>query len=167
MKSIKPTNERPAVRAATRTTVANEKFYGQLAERQPANLDRPAARAVEDAREEREAEVGAVDPHRLAERRSLALHRAIAERLRRDPSLLTAARARLERWAASGEIHPRYGQAWRELIAGPLEELCAALGRDDERMRALRQSTPFAGVIDPRTRWRIWAEVRDASPARQ
>jgi hypothetical protein len=25
----------------------------------------------------------------------------------------------------------------------------------------MRQSTPFAGVIDPRQRWRIWREVRE------
>jgi hypothetical protein len=30
-----------------------------------------------------------------------------------------------------------------------------------EGARALRQCSPFAGVIDPRTRWRIWREVRE------
>jgi hypothetical protein len=33
---------------------------------------------------------------------------------------------------------------------------------ESEEARALRQVTPFAGAIDPRTRWRIWREVRAA-----
>jgi hypothetical protein len=33
-------------------------------------------------------------------------------------------------------------------------------------MRALRQCTPFAGVVDPRTRWRIWRETRARTAAR-
>jgi hypothetical protein len=27
--------------------------------------------------------------------------------------------------------------------------------------RELRQTTPFAGVIDARTRWRVWRSVRE------
>ena len=32
---------------------------------------------------------------------------------------------------------------------------------EGEHARELRQSTPFAGLIDPRARWRLWAEVRE------
>jgi hypothetical protein len=101
-----------------------------------------------------------VDAHRLAEERSIALHAAVAERLRADPRLLDRARARVQGWLAHGPVHPRYARAWAELLARPLEEVCAAIVDPGERARALRQSTPFAGVIDARTRWRIWRQVR-------
>lgn len=96
-----------------------------------------------------------VDRHRLVEARSLALHRAIAERLRADPSLIARARCRVEQSAT----HPEYREAWLQLLARPLDELLEQLVADDERMRALRQTTPFTFVIGPRERWRIWREV--------
>ena len=52
-----------------------------------------------------------VEGHQTAERRSLAYHRAIAERIVRDPSLVAAARARVDAWR---DVHARYALAWRE-----------------------------------------------------
>jgi hypothetical protein len=99
--------------------------------------------------------------HRLAEERSLALHAEVARRLREDPALLARARARVEAWLADGgPTHPRYAAAWRDLLAADVDDVCATIVDGSERMRALRQCTPFAGVVDPRTRWRIWREVR-------
>lgn len=99
--------------------------------------------------------------HALAEERSIAAHRFIAARLREDPRLLTAARSRVERWLQDGVVHPVYAKAWHDLLRGPEERLFQVLVDPGERARALRQTTPFAGVIDPRTRWRIWREVRE------
>lgn len=101
-----------------------------------------------------------MNAHRLAEERSLALHAEIASRLANDPGVLERARARVGRWAEAGPTHPRYAAAWRELLARPVAEIAAALVERSERMNALRQCTPFAGVVDPRTRWRIWRDVR-------
>jgi hypothetical protein len=39
--------------------------------------------------------LSSMDPHRLAEQRSLAYHRAVLERLERDPSLVERARRRV------------------------------------------------------------------------
>lgn len=100
-----------------------------------------------------------MDGHRTAERRSVAYHRAIAERLVADPRLLTTARERVARWCETGEVHPRYAHAWRELLAGDVNSVAAALVAESERMMALRQSSPFAGVLDARTRWQIWRSV--------
>jgi hypothetical protein len=102
--------------------------------------------------------VAVVDPHRLAELRSLAYHRAVAERLA-DPRVVESARARVRQWLERGHV-PVYAVAWQRLLEGPVEELRAALEADTEAFRALRQATPFAGVIDARERWRIWARVR-------
>ena len=87
--------------------------------------------------------------HRLAEERSLALHAEVVRRLRVDPAVLERARARVTRWLSDGgPTHPRYAGAWRDLLAGEVEAVCAALGDPGDRMRALRQCTPFAGVVD-------------------
>jgi hypothetical protein len=101
-----------------------------------------------------------VNLHELAEERSLAIHRVVADRLRHDPSLVATARARVEDWLATRSVHPFYTEAWRNLLSGPAERLLATLVDRGEEARALRQCSPFAGVVDPRTRWRIWREVR-------
>jgi hypothetical protein len=108
--------------------------------------------------------VAVVDPHRLAELRSLAYHRAVAERLG-DPRVVESARARVGQWLERGHM-PSYAAAWQRLLEGPVEELRAALEADSETSRALRQASPFAGAIDARERWRIWAQVRDDVAAR-
>ena len=88
--------------------------------------------------------------HRTAELRGLAYHRAIAERL--DAALIADALVQLRRWRADGRIHPRYAGRWEELLMGPRDALVAALSADDEHAAALRQSSPFAGMLDERAR---------------
>jgi hypothetical protein len=103
-----------------------------------------------------------VNAHRLAEDRSLALHCVIAERIARDPSILERARERVATWIAEGRA-PHYARAWQLVLAGPAAEVIRTLVADTEEGRALRQATPFAGVVEPRERWRIWARVRDGA----
>lgn len=102
-----------------------------------------------------------MDPHRLAEERSIAYHRAVAERLRGDPALLAVARDRVERAIAEGGRAAPYAERWRTALDGPLDVLLALLVDEGEHARALRQATPFAGFVDARERWRIWREVRE------
>jgi hypothetical protein len=104
--------------------------------------------------------------HELAEARSLALHQAVAERLREEPELISKARERVASWRRTGAVAPVYAEAWAELLANDLESLLAVLADPGERARALRQVTPFAGAIDPRRRWRIWREAREAFEGR-
>jgi hypothetical protein len=103
----------------------------------------------------------AVDPHRLAEARSLAAHQLIADRLAGEPGLVDMARARVQSWLADGSVARPYAQAWQALLASDIASIRRALVDDGEQGRALRQCTPFAGAIDPRTRWRLWARVRE------
>jgi hypothetical protein len=104
-----------------------------------------------------------MDPHRLAELRSIALHHAVAAELRRRPELVEAARARLRAWTAEGKTHAYYRDEWLIVLSQPLERLVELITEDNERGRELRQTTPFAGLIPPRERWRIWQSVRDAA----
>ncbi len=103
----------------------------------------------------------AVDPHRLAEARSLAAHRLIAERIAGEPAILGMARERVAGWIADGSVARAYAEAWREILASDIASIQRVLVDDSEQARALRQCTPFAGAIDPRTRWQIWARVRE------
>ncbi len=97
------------------------------------------------------------DGHRTAERRSLAMHRAIANAL--TDQQLAHARAKVDGWRADGSVHPQWANAWAELLLQPRELVAAELGRDDPTMTQLRQTTPFAGVLPNETRWRILREV--------
>lgn len=99
--------------------------------------------------------------HRLAELRSIALHAAVAERLAERPDLVDRARARIATWRRDGRLAEVYASRWAALLDLPLDELAAKLVEDSEEMRELRQATPFAGVVPPRERFRIWREVAE------
>jgi hypothetical protein len=101
-----------------------------------------------------------MDPHRLAEERSVAYHRAIAERLRDQPEILESARRRVQAWA-SGDPAPFYARKWAEVLAGDASSVAAFLVERSELADELRQSSPFAGALQPQERWRIWRETRD------
>ena len=99
---------------------------------------------------------GALVGHQRIDARSLAMHRAIAEKLRADTSLLAIAHDNLDRWSkARGRSQP-YWDAWREILQRPLEEMLAIMVEDCERMTAMRQSSPFAGILTPQERWAIY-----------
>ena len=56
--------------------------------------------------------------HRHAELRSLAYHRAVAQRL--DEEILRDAQDRLARWQTQARIDPRYARRWQTILAKPL-----------------------------------------------
>lgn len=93
--------------------------------------------------------------HHLAEERSIALHAAVAVELESRPEVLEQAKSRVDRWLRDGTVAATYASDWKALLSLPREQLKARLIGRSERMRALRQCSPFAGALDPRTRWRI------------
>jgi hypothetical protein len=97
------------------------------------------------------------EPHRTADLRSLAYHRAIAPRLRRP--MIDEAQRKLERWREDGRIDPSFAQAWEEVFALPMTEIRKAITADDERGRDLRQSSPLAGLLSEPERRKILEEV--------
>lgn len=105
-----------------------------------------------------------MDLHRLAEERSVAYHRVIAERLRHQPEVLERARRRVQEWlmsGADGASVPFYARKWAEVLAGDVSSIAAFLVERSELADELRQSSPFAGALQPRERWKIWRETRD------
>lgn len=116
-----------------------------------------ARRRAERMRPRGKSENGDDDPHRGAERRALAYHRALAPRLRR-PTVEQAQR-KLRRWEQEGRIDPRYARVWDEVFALPMVEIRAAITADDQRGRDLRQNSPFAGLLSEPERRRILEQV--------
>jgi len=92
--------------------------------------------------------------HRLGEERSIAMHAVIAERL--DREVVAQARQRLSKWTMSQP----YKEAWEAWLDLPLEELRERLVGRGEQARAMRQCTPFTGVLSPQERWEIRRSVR-------
>jgi hypothetical protein len=94
--------------------------------------------------------------HERIDQRSIALHGAIAEKLRANPELIAIAQENLTRWIAGGGRSLPYFEAWKKLLALPLDTLLPLLTEDSEKMRAMRQAGPFAGVLSPQERWAIY-----------
>ncbi|MCL6521390.1 MAG: hypothetical protein K6U79_03340 [Firmicutes bacterium] len=110
------------------------------------------------------------DGHRRAEEWSLYYHRLVAQKLRDAPeAVLAKARRNLaEMRRLHGPSVEPYAARWEELLDGPVEELLQALSSPSEEDRALRQCTPFAGVLSPRERWeayRAWSHERRRADA--
>lgn len=103
-----------------------------------------------------------MDAHALSELRSLAAHRLIAERLLRDPQVVVRAKQCLARWSAQGAIHVENQKRWASWLSLPPSELAAQITEDSEWGREMRQTSPFAGELEPRVRWKLWREVKEA-----
>ncbi len=97
--------------------------------------------------------VQCVPPLTREDRRSLALHAAVATRLRADPQAVRAhARESLARMRS---LHPGARpllDEWRLLLRRPLDALVLTLVDPSARSRELRQVTPFSGILSARER---------------
>lgn len=101
-----------------------------------------------------------MDPHRLAEARSLAYHEIVARRIADEPAIPQRARERVAARLRQAPP-PHHAVAWADKLSGTRESLQEFLVDPGEHARELRQSTPFAGALDPRERWRLWREVAE------
>ena len=95
--------------------------------------------------------------HLRIDQRSLSLHCAVAEKLRAHPELIGIARENLRRWYAGAGRSQHYLDEWRRILGLPLKEVLALIEEDSERMTALRQASPFAGILEPAERWAVYA----------
>jgi len=102
-----------------------------------------------------------MDLHRLAEERSVAYHRVIGDRLASQPEVLEMARHRVQGWLTASSHVPFYARKWAEILAGDISSIAAFLVERSELADELRQSTPFAGALQPQERWKIWRETRE------
>lgn len=110
---------------------------------------------------------GSVSPclqmtHTQLDRRSLMMHRSIAQRLRADPALLEVARGNMARWNC---VERGWWREWSVILQQPLEEIVAVLERDDEEACRLRQSSPFAGILSAQEVWELKRQFNEQHEA--
>jgi hypothetical protein len=99
--------------------------------------------------------------HRRLDLRSLAMHAVIARKLARDPGLLAVGRSNLKRWAARrNDDTPAWLEEWRAILKRPWREVAALITDPGPGAARLRQSSPFAGVLTPQERKRIYDAFR-------
>ena len=103
--------------------------------------------------------VRCLPPLTREDRRSLALHAAIAARLQDDPTgVLARARVSLKRMQL---LHPGARpllEEWRLLLRRPLSALIPVLLDPAPWSRELRQVTPFTGVLSARQRAEVYRQ---------
>ena len=92
--------------------------------------------------------------HQDIDQRSLALHRLVAERVVADPALFEKARATLMRWRETVCIASQpYLEEWERLMNEGVEACLSVAVEDSQRGAALRQCSPFSGVLTNRERF--------------
>ena len=96
------------------------------------------------------------------ERRTLELHKLVAEKLRADPqAVIQRAKERIG-VMRSRDLEGRsesYITTWDRLLSGPIGELEATMTSTDQSSRDLRQSSPFAGALSDEERLEILNRV--------
>ena len=87
--------------------------------------------------------------HQTIDRSNELSDHLIAERLRRDPELLRAARSNLRRWMEADGLTPRpVFLEWAGILEKlTRDEIANFLTSDTPMARRLRQSTPFRGLL--------------------
>lgn len=102
-----------------------------------------------------------VRPLTREDRRSLALHEAVAERLLDSPGpVVEKARRNLRRLR---EAHPHAERLWAEwdvLLDRAPEDLIDVLRDPHPHARELRHGSPFAGVLEPGERADVYRRFR-------
>ena len=98
-------------------------------------------------------------PATREDRRSLALHRAIAERLAADAeAVLDRARENLHRMRAATPGSSQVLEEWGVILNRPVSALQDLLTDSDPWARELRHVTPFGGVLDARERAEVYGK---------
>lgn len=89
------------------------------------------------------------------------MHAVIAEKIRNDPRLLNIARGNLKRWRKRwAHETPAWFREWDEILIWPWPRIAALITEQSENAVRLRQSSPFAGVLDAKERMRIYEAFR-------
>jgi len=88
---------------------------------------------------------------------NLMLHRAVAEKLRRDEkSVLQIAQDNLNRWLKKNNNFALL--EWQEILETHApEEIIKIISQDTDEGQRLRSSSPFAGVLTEAEREGIWS----------
>lgn len=107
-----------------------------------------------------------IPPLTREDRRSLALHIAIADQLHADPeSVRRQARKNLRKMAATNPEAQGILAEWRDILRWPAARIREVLSDPRPHARELRHVTPFAGVLSARQRATVYREFRRSEAA--
>ena len=99
--------------------------------------------------------------HRLQDARSLAMHVVIAAKIDRYPQLLNKAHENLRRWRErQGDAVAPWLVEWESLLTRSWPEVAGIMCALNEESTRLRQSSPFAGILEDAERRRILAAFK-------
>ena len=100
------------------------------------------------------------------DRRSLALHRAIARRLAENPSAtLDHAHRNLDLMVERNPHAADLLTEWGEILSQPVDTIVATMLSPDQHARDLRKVTPFAGVLTSAQRARVYRDFARSEDA--
>ncbi len=107
--------------------------------------------------------------HQEIDARSLMLHRLVVQKIWQDPALFDVARATLARWRARvGAPSQPYLAQWESLMGEGLEACLAVAIEESQRADALRQCSPFCGILTNSERFSLlktWKQDHAAARA--
>lgn len=92
--------------------------------------------------------------------RSIALHAAVAAKLRDQPELIRRALAKVDEWLERGGRSTALLLRWRQILDRPTDDVASFLTDRSEEAAWLRKASPFAGALSPQERWRVLREVK-------
>jgi hypothetical protein len=88
----------------------------------------------------------------------LAMHRAIARKIRREPKLYRRAWRNLTQWEKVKRACPAPLREWKDILRqNQMKAVLRIISRADEEGDRLRQSSPFCGILTESERDAIWA----------
>jgi hypothetical protein len=92
--------------------------------------------------------------HQQLDARSLAMHCLIAEKIARNPALFERVTRTLRHWrVVVCTASQPYLQEWETLVAQGLPACLAMATQNSEHAAALRQSSPFTGILTHQERF--------------
>ncbi|MGH7863899.1 MAG: hypothetical protein ACREQB_02840 [Candidatus Binataceae bacterium] len=96
--------------------------------------------------------------HQWIDAISLAMSRAIARKIRREPRLFGRARRTLAGWEKRKRACPPPLREWKAILAThDMESVLRLLSRRGENEDRLRSTAPFCGILTQREVEAIWA----------
>lgn len=93
----------------------------------------------------------------------LAMHRAIARKIRREPNLYKRARRTLARWEKVKRACPPPLREWKEILRdNDPKDVLRLLTRAGDNETRLRSTSPFRGILTQREVEKVWARYDKA-----
>jgi hypothetical protein len=88
----------------------------------------------------------------------LAMHRAIARKIRRQPKLFMRAKRTLARWEKAKCACPSPLREWKQILRhNGMNHVLRILTRSDAEGQRLRSTAPFCDILTDREVHAIWA----------